>query len=200
MDLQGKLEHMFRSLIRGAVTACLLALTFSACQKASEPAGKAGTPAAGKTSASGTAACQPNAKTANFDFTLKDLHGKPMHLSELKGKVVLLDFWATWCGPCKMEVPGFVELYDKYKGQGFEIVGLLTQDDPANAPAFIDKFKMNYRVLDANDQESLEDAYGPLFGLPTSFLISKDGLICRTHIGFSPKDQFEREIQALLAS
>ena len=122
-----------------------------------------------------------------------------MHLSELKGKVVLLDFWATWCGPCKMEIPGFVELHDKYKQQGFEIVGLLTQDDVGNAPAFIEKFKMNYQVLDANDQTALEDAYGPLFGLPTSFLISKDGLICRTHIGFSPKEQFEREIQALLA-
>ncbi len=186
-------------LLRGAVTASLLAFTLSACQKASEPAAKAAAPAAGKSSAAGTAACQPNAKPANFDFTLKDLHGKEMHLSELKGKVVLLDFWATWCGPCKMEIPGFVELHDKYKGQGFEIVGLLTQDDVANAPAFIEKFKMNYQVLDANGQDALEDAYGPLFGLPTSFLISKDGLICRTHIGFSPKEQFEKEIQALLA-
>jgi peroxiredoxin len=190
---------MSRSLVRGTVTASLLAFTLSACQQASEPAAKGAAPAGGKSSAAGTTACQPKAKPANFDFTLKDLHGKEVHLSELKGKVVLLDFWATWCGPCKMEVPGFVELHDKYKGQGFEIVGLLTQDDPANAPAFIEKFKMNYQVLDANDQTALEDAYGPLFGLPTSFLISKDGLICRTHIGFSPKEQFEKEIQALLA-
>jgi peroxiredoxin len=190
---------MSRSLVRGTITASVLALTFSACQKASEPAARGATPVAGKSSAAGTAACQPNAKPANFDFTLKDLQGKETHLSELKGKVVLLDFWATWCGPCKMEVPGFVELHDKYKGQGFEVVGLLTQDDVANAPAFIEKFKMTYQVLDANDQTALEDAYGPLFGLPTSFLISKDGLICRTHIGFSPKEQFEKEIQALLA-
>jgi peroxiredoxin len=189
---------MFR-LLQGAVLATLVAFTLSACQQASEPAAKAATSAAGKSSAAGTAACQPKAKPANFDFTLKDLHGKEMHLSELKGKVVLLDFWATWCGPCKLEIPGFVELHDKYKGQGFEIVGLLTEDDVANAPAFIEKFKMNYQVLDANDQTALEDAYGPLFGLPTSFLISKDGLICRTHIGFSPKEQFEKEIQALLA-
>jgi thiol-disulfide isomerase/thioredoxin len=190
---------MPRSLVRGAVTASMLAFTLSACQQASEPAATAAAQLGGKSSAAGTAACQPKAKPANFDFTLKDLHGKEMHLSELKGKVVLLDFWATWCGPCKMEIPGFVELHDKYKGQGFEIVGLLTQDDVANAPAFMEKFKMNYQVLDANDQTALEDAYGPLFGLPTSFLISKDGLVCRTHIGFSPKEQFEKEIQALLA-
>jgi len=112
---------MSRKMLRGAVVATLLAVTFSACQKASEPAPKGATPAAGNSSAAGTAACQPKAKPANFDFTLKDLHGKEMHLSELKGKVVLLDFWATWCGPCKMEIPGFVELYDKYKAQGFEI-------------------------------------------------------------------------------
>jgi peroxiredoxin len=191
---------MFR-LVQAAVLATLLAFTLSACQQASEPAAKAGAPVAGKSSSAGTAACQPNARTANFDFTLKDLQGKETRLSGLKGKVVLVDFWATWCGPCKMEVPGFVELHDKYKGQGFEVVGLLTQDDVANAPAFIEKFKMNYQVLDANDRDDLENAFAgaPLFGLPTSFLISKDGLICRTHIGFSPKEQFEKEIQALLA-
>jgi peroxiredoxin len=185
---------MSRHLLRAAAAASLLSFGVSACQRTSEPAG--GSKRGG---AAGSAACQANAKPADLNFTLKDLHGQSTSLTAYKGKVVLIDFWATWCGPCKLEVPGFVELYDKYKPQGLEIVGLLTQDEVANVPAFAQRFRMNYPILDANDHQDLEDAYGPLWGLPTSFLISKDGLICRSHVGFSPKDQFEREIQALLA-
>ncbi len=170
----------------------ILLLALAGCQRSSEPAPGAATKAA-------TALCQANAKPANLNFTLKDLHGKDTSLASYKGKVLLVDFWATWCGPCKLEVPGFVELYDKYHARGFEMVGLLTLDEIGNAPSFVEKFKMNYPVLDANDHPDLDEAYGPMWGLPTSFLISKDGLICRTHVGFSPKEQFEKEIKALLA-
>ena len=79
------------------------------------------------------AACPADAKPANLDFTLKDTSGKEVRLADYKGKVVLLDFWATWCGPCKIEIPGFIELYAKYKAQGLEVVGVVMLDKFENA-------------------------------------------------------------------
>jgi thiol-disulfide isomerase/thioredoxin len=185
--------------MRMVVRALLLALVATlACQRA-EPARAAVTPPGVSHQAADGSACAPNAKPANLDFTLKDMRGKKRSLESYKGKVLLVDFWATWCGPCKMEIPGFVELYDKYKSQGFEIIGLLTLDQVSNVPAFAAQFKMAYPILDATDRDDVQDAFGPLIGLPTSFLISRDGRICRTHIGYAPKERFDREIQALLA-
>jgi glutathione peroxidase-family protein len=143
-------------------------------------------------------ACDANAKPANLNFTMKDVNGKDTTLTAYKGKVLLVDFWATWCGPCRVEIPGFVDLYEKYKSQGFEIVGLLTEDEMTNVPAFAKQFAMNYPVLNADQRDDVEDAFGPLWGLPTSFLISRDGRICKKHTGLATKEQFEKEITALL--
>jgi len=145
-----------------------------------------------------TLSCPADARAANLDFTLKDIQGRDVTLSQYKGKVLLVDFWATWCEPCKVEIPGFVDLYAKYKSQGFEPVGILVMDETANVKPFAEKFKMNYPVLDGNGHDDLLEALGPVVGLPTTVLISRDGRICATHAGYAPKETFEEEIQALL--
>jgi thiol-disulfide isomerase/thioredoxin len=144
-----------------------------------------------------TGACMANPKTANFDFTMKDLAGKDVALSSFKGKVVLLNFWATWCGPCKAEIPGFVELQEKYKDK-LVIVGFSVDDTADKAKAFADEYKINYPILLGEGREDVQDSYGPIWGIPASFLISKDGKVCRKHMGIAPKSVFEKEIAALM--
>ena len=143
-------------------------------------------------------ACPANAKPANLNFMLKDLENKDVKLSSFKGKVILLDFWATWCGPCKIEIPWFIEFQNKYKQQGLEVVGVVTEDTLEKAKPFAAQWKMNYTILQGNEREDISDAYGPLYGLPVTVLISREGKICRKHIGLSSKDVIEREIKSLL--
>jgi thiol-disulfide isomerase/thioredoxin len=142
-------------------------------------------------------ACMANAKPANFDFTMKDLDGKSVSLSSYKGKVVLLNFWATWCGPCKAEIPGFVELQDKYKDK-LVIVGFSVDDTAEKAREYADQYKMNYPILLGEGREDVQEAYGPIWGIPASFIISKDGRVCRKHLGIAPKAVFEKEVVALM--
>ena len=142
-------------------------------------------------------ACPANAKPANLNFTLKDLNNTDVKLSSFKGKVILLDFWATWCAPCRIEIPGFIELYNKYRSRDFVVLGVSMDETSSPVKPFVQKLKMNYPVLIGTGREDIEQAF-ELTGLPTSFIISRDGKICGQHTGFAPKEQFEREIKALL--
>ncbi len=157
------------------------------------------TPAASHDTAAAadSGACMANPKPANWDFSFKDLDGKQVELASFKGKVVLLNFWATWCGPCKAEIPGFVELQEKYRDQ-LTIIGYSVDDTPELAKKYAAQYKMNYPILLGEGREELQDAYGPIWGIPASFLISKDGRVCRKHMGIAPKAVFEKEIVALL--
>src|SRR3954454_161299 len=148
--------------------------------------------------APGAAACPANAKPANLNFTLKDLNNKDVKLSTLKGKVVLLDFWATWCGPCKIEIPWFIEFQNKYGKAGLQVVGVSVDDTQAKLKPYVAAMKMNYPVLQGLDHDDIQDAYGPLFGIPVTIVISRDGKVCAKHVGLSSKERFETEIKSLL--
>ena len=154
-------------------------------------------PAAMSDEEQSSGACLADAKPAKLDFTMKDLAGKPVSLTSYKGKVILLNFWATWCGPCKAEIPGFVELQERYKND-LIVVGYSVDDEAPKAKAFADEYKINYPILLGEGREDVQDAYGPIWGIPASFIISRDGKVCKKHLGIAPKAVFEREIKALL--
>ena len=133
---------------------------------------------------------------AKLDFVLKDMNGADFNLAEQKGKVVLINFWATWCAPCLAEIPEFVKFYEEKKGEGFVIVGVLTEDSSDNLRAFASEKKMTYPLVLMKPE--LEDAYGPIFGLPTSILVARDGSVCKRHFGPMSREQLEREVKTLL--
>jgi cytochrome c biogenesis protein CcmG/thiol:disulfide interchange protein DsbE len=143
-------------------------------------------------------ACPADAKPANLDFTMKDAQNRNVKLSSFKGKVIMIDFWATWCEPCKVEIPWFVEFQNKYGPSGLQVIGISVDDSAEQLKPFIDKLKMNYVVLQGLGRDDVQDAFGPLVGVPITVMIDRKGRICGKHAGLTSKDIFEREIKALL--
>jgi peroxiredoxin len=133
------------------------------------------------------------------NFTLKDEDGKSVQLSDYRGKVVLLNFWATWCGPCKIEIPWFVEFERKHKDQGFAVVGISMDEDGWQVvKPFVSDAGINYRILMAND--SVAQLYGGVDSLPTTFIIDRDGRIAAVHVGLVSKSSYENDLKQLFES
>ncbi len=132
------------------------------------------------------------------EFKLKDADGQTVRPADYKGKVVLLDFWATWCGPCKIEIPWFMDFERQFKDQGFAVVGVSMDEDGWTAiKPYVKNMKMNYRVLLGDDDVST--AYGGLDSLPTTLLIDRQGKIASVHVGVSlGKEEFKNAIVQLL--
>jgi peroxiredoxin len=131
------------------------------------------------------------------DFSLTDLSGDNIHLSSYRGKVVLLDFCATWCEPCKTEIPHFIDMQNRYAAQGLQVIGISMDDEQKAVRDFQQQFKMNYPVAIGN--ANLAESYGGILGLPITFVIDRQGRIYKRHIGQTEPSLFEDEIRKLLA-
>lgn len=153
--------------------------------------GGTGKPPAGESGATAPGSGQPAAP-----FSLPDLKGDTFDSASLNGKPAVINFFATWCPPCRGEIPGFVEVYEKYKGQGFVLVGIsLDTDTREKLPAFVEEQKISYPVLLGDP--STARAYGGVSAIPTTFFIGKDGAIRNVHVGFMDKAAFEAEVVKL---
>jgi peroxiredoxin len=141
--------------------------------------------------------CDARAERADLDFTLKDIQGKDVTLSDYRGRVILLNFWATWCGPCRIEIPGFVELYKTYRSRGLIVLGVSADDPVATLKPFAAQMKMDYPVLVGNGRDDVQKAF-PWEGLPKTFIIGRDGTICHEHSGLATKNQIEPIIKSLM--
>jgi thiol-disulfide isomerase/thioredoxin len=145
------------------------------------------------------------------EFALEDMSGKKVSLASYKGKAVLINFWATWCGPCKIETPWLIELRNKYASQGFEVLGISTEGDElkkddkagwAKDKAAIAKFvaeeKVPYPVL--VDGDSISQAYGGLDAMPTSFYVDRKGTVVAAQMGLTSQSDIESNIKRALAN
>jgi peroxiredoxin len=133
------------------------------------------------------------------DFTLKDADGKAVKLSDYHGKVVLLNFWATWCGPCKIEIPWFMDFEQTYKDKNFAVLGVSLDEDGWDAvKPYIQQKKINYRVMIGTEQ--VAQMYGEVDSLPTTFMIDREGRVAAVHIGLVSKSDYIHDILDLLGA
>lgn len=132
------------------------------------------------------------------DFNLTTVvEGNKITLSALKGKVVIINFWATWCRPCRKEIPGFIKIYERYKTKEVEIIGIsLDRMSGGDMASFIQQYNINYPVV-FGDNKVTED-YGGIRAIPTTFIVDKKGTIRSKHIGYTSQEVFEEEIEKLL--
>jgi peroxiredoxin len=131
------------------------------------------------------------------NFSLKDADGNVVNLADYRGKVVLVNFWATWCGPCEAEIPWFIEFEKKYKDQGFAVLGVSMDDDGwKSVRPYIASHKINYRIMIGS--EVVSQQFGEIEALPTSFVLDREGRIASNHVGLVDKVDYQNEIVKLL--
>lgn len=153
-------------------------------------------------SADGGAAAEPAdawqaGRIAPLNFTLKDMNGVDVRLESFKGKVILINFWATWCGPCRVEIPYLIELQRQYPDD-MVVLGVSVDDTAEKLKPYATEMKINYPLLVGNGRQDFQDAFGPLWGIPVTVFVGRDGRIHKKHSGSASKEQLEHEIASLL--
>ena len=142
------------------------------------------------------AAGPPKTAYGTYDFTLTSIDGERVRLADYQGKAVLVNFWATWCGPCVIETPALVRVYNKYKERGFSVIGVALQSEDDNIKEFVKKYRVPYAI--ASDTTSEVGLRYQVFALPSSFLFTGDGKVKKAFMGYVEEDALERELQAVL--
>ena len=143
--------------------------------------------------------CNVTRRKVNLNFSAKDINGKDVRLSQYKGQVVLLNFWATWCGPCRREIPSLMALYRDYKDRGFVVLGVSVDKEVRLVKPYAREMKMNYPVLIGAGHEQFNEAFSPFIGFPTSVMLERDGTVCVRHVGLPSRSLLEQQIDALLS-
>ena len=140
----------------------------------------------------------PVGNQADLDFTLKDMNGADVRLADFRGRPVILNFWATWCGPCKVEIPALVALAEQYQSHKLTVLGVSVDDTPEDLRQFAAEYKMNYPVLVGQGHDKFQETYDALMVVPVTWFIRADGTIYRKHQGPATREWFEEQVKGML--
>jgi len=189
---QNSNNKMFLTL--GIVAIAAIALVFAFMGGTNSPA----TSVTQANAATQPAADQPAQSFPDApNFTLQNLDNQNISLSDYKGKLVFVNFWATWCGPCRMEIPHFIDLIEKYGDDGFVVLGIALDPREFNkVPGFVDQMGINYPIL--LDKSGVSQLYGGIRSIPTTFVVNRSGKVVQQIVGSRPKDVFEKIIASNL--